>query len=395
MNKALSERLDYIKYFRTKTNEKIFVREGIDTESVKTDNDETKQKIFSVSDLEIYASCPFKYFVKKHIKPVEEKAEDFSLEAIEKGNIYHNILYRFYSQLQEKQIRGGNSEIYIEPKNAGIPVIASIQLESEYESSYIKLLKDIANDELKKIQYSHPFFELEAEEIVGSGNNPGIIEKWLKAELERYEHGWQFLPSLFELGFGLSHHHGKSSAIQAVKINDDFYLRGKIDRIELLFRDNKLFVLIADYKSKSGTIGSFTNSRINKSFQMPLYLIAAKKILEQYYNYQSEIAGAVYYILNPKDEKEKSGLFYLRNNDFYNLPVKGKKSEYIVITDELNNILEETSEICTSIIHSINNHEFPVEPVAGACRYCTYQSICRIDEKGWVENSEDSVSSEL
>ncbi|OGU15637.1 MAG: hypothetical protein A2X61_12100 [Ignavibacteria bacterium GWB2_35_12] len=387
---TFTQSLDYIKYFRNYKIAQIEHVSKIESEIIIDDKEAKKQNTFSVSDLETYASCPFKYFVRKHIKPVEEKIEDYALEATEKGSIYHNILYRFYSTLQDEQIKNENSDILITPKAAGIPVLASVRLFPEKKPYYIKLLKEIADDELKKIQYAHPFFELEAEEIIGTDKKYGVLEAWLKAELKRYNEGWQFLPSLFEFGFGLSFYHGKSSTVQPVKINDDFYLRGKIDRIEFLKQDNKIFLLVADYKSKSGSIGTFTQSTKNTSFQMPLYLLAAKNILEQYYDIHPELAGAVYYILNPKDVQEQPGIFYLKNNDFFKLQIKGRKPGSIVTKNEMDFILEETTEICTSIINSINNREFPVEPKPGACLYCDYKSICRIDEKTWVGfNGED------
>ncbi|MBI5324395.1 MAG: exodeoxyribonuclease V subunit gamma [Ignavibacteriae bacterium] len=390
-NPTLSKNIEYINYYRSrKFNLGEFVLKN--EENIEETLDKEKQKIFSASDLETYISCPFKYFVQKFIKPVEEKAEDYALESIEKGNIYHNILYRFYSSLQQEFIKSGNSEIYIMPKNEGEPIISSVHLVKEKESNYIKLIKEIADDELKKNQYAHPFFELEAEEIIGSQNKPGIVETWLKSEIRKYDEGWQFYPSLFEFPFGLSIHHGKSSAIKPVKINDDFYLRGKIDRIDFMMMNNNLYFLIADYKSSAGSVGSYTKMRKETSFQMPLYLLAAKYILEQNYNVKSQSAGAVYYIINPKIEKNKllNELYYLQNTDVLS-PEKKSSSEYLVPADRLEEILDETEKKCTELIGSINRREFPVKPINNACNYCTYQSICRINEKAFNNSSEGKI----
>ncbi|TAL70259.1 MAG: hypothetical protein EPN82_03235 [Bacteroidetes bacterium] len=389
---SLSKSIEYINFCRKNKKGEIDLTSRLET--VQNDS-EVQQKIFSVSDLETYASCPFKYFVKKQIKPLEEKVEDFTLEAFEKGSIYHNILYRFYSTLQEETIKSGNSEIMILPKSEGFPVIASVYLEKESESGYLKLLKEIAEDELKKIQFVHPFFELEAEEITGSKSKPGILENWLKSEIQRIDSGWQFLPCLFEFGFGLSLHHGKSSAIPPVKICDDFYMRGKIDRIEIGFNNNKPLLLVTDYKSKSTYIKSYTENVIETSFQMPLYMLAAKSILEHYYDIHPELAGALYYILNPIYDKDKlkKELFFLQNTDI--IPMQSKSSaRYYVSSEKMSEILDDSVEKCNSIIESINRREFPVKPVSGACRNCTYQSVCRIDEKGWAGNSEDTFTPE-
>ena len=63
------------------------------------------KKQYSVSQLETYAKCPFKFFTERvlGIKPIEEPTED--VEAIEMGRLLHSILYEFYSTLRDCNIQ--------------------------------------------------------------------------------------------------------------------------------------------------------------------------------------------------------------------------------------------------------------------------------------------------
>ena len=63
-----------------------------------------KDKEYSISQLETYAKCPYKYFAERilFLQPLEEPSEE--IEALEMGTILHNILYEFYKTLHEKEI---------------------------------------------------------------------------------------------------------------------------------------------------------------------------------------------------------------------------------------------------------------------------------------------------
>jgi ATP-dependent helicase/nuclease subunit B len=70
-------------------------------------NDNLKETInreFSVTQLETYAKCPFKYFAERilNLKPIEEPEEE--MEGQELGSLLHAILYEFYTELKKKNI---------------------------------------------------------------------------------------------------------------------------------------------------------------------------------------------------------------------------------------------------------------------------------------------------
>ena len=59
-----------------------------------------KKKRFSVSGLETYAKCPFKYYVEKGLGITEKRPID--LDPILTGNIVHFVLEKYFSAKQTK-----------------------------------------------------------------------------------------------------------------------------------------------------------------------------------------------------------------------------------------------------------------------------------------------------
>ena len=59
-----------------------------------------KNKEYSISQLETYAACPYKYFAERilNLEPLEEPSEE--IEALEMGSLLHSILYEFYTELK-------------------------------------------------------------------------------------------------------------------------------------------------------------------------------------------------------------------------------------------------------------------------------------------------------
>ena len=63
-----------------------------------------KYKEYSISQMETYAKCPYKYFAERvlNLAVVEEPNEE--IEALEMGSLLHNILYEFYKTIRKKRI---------------------------------------------------------------------------------------------------------------------------------------------------------------------------------------------------------------------------------------------------------------------------------------------------
>ena len=57
-----------------------------------------RQRIYSVTELETYAKCPFQYFVDKVLRfSIKEDETEDELSGLEKGSLLHDVLFEFYN----------------------------------------------------------------------------------------------------------------------------------------------------------------------------------------------------------------------------------------------------------------------------------------------------------
>ena len=178
----------------------------------------------SVSRLEEFAQCPFKFFIKSGLRAGERKV--FELDARERGNFQHDVLKIFHEQLQAEKKRWRD----LTPAGARerIKSIADAQMERFRDG----LLRDSPES-----VFSARTMTSALQDFVE------IIVTWMR---EQYE----FDPAQVELGFG-----GPTDATPAWEIDLGEHLRlalqGRIDRVDL-WRDpgsDAALAVVTDYKS--------------------------------------------------------------------------------------------------------------------------------------------------
>jgi ATP-dependent helicase/nuclease subunit B len=178
----------------------------------------------SVSRLEEFAQCPFKFFIRVGLRAGERKA--FELDARERGNFQHDVLKIFHEQLSAEGKRWRD----LEPAAARgrIAKIAAAQMEHFRDG----LFRDSAATVFAARALAESLQDF-VEIIVG----------WMRGQYE-------FDPAAAELGFG-----GKDDDAPAWEIDLGNGLRlalqGRIDRVDL-WRDeenNSAFAVVMDYKS--------------------------------------------------------------------------------------------------------------------------------------------------
>lgn len=344
-------------------------------------------KPYSVTDLEGYKSCPYRFFVRRLLLLQEKEEFDTSLSPLEQGNFLHRILYRFYRVLQDEAMQSGEAHI-LPARTDGMPPLIPIQLDGDDEERYRGILLDIAREEIEQFHFDHVFFELDKEMLLGTEGRPGKLELWLKEELKRVREGWFFLPALFEFGFGGKAVQEGRTEPHPVEVGDGVLLRGKIDRIEIeTHTGGDVEFLIGDYKT--GRLGNLPGNapiRKGESLQMPLYAAAARKLLARHYGLNAEPSGAVYYTLTP--ERNKNG--ETESHRFVLLPKdtplgqtrKSRSSETVAGSEEREQMIAESIHFAKTYIDGITGGRFTVEPVdrAKTCSYCSFHPVCRIRE---------------
>jgi ATP-dependent helicase/nuclease subunit B len=375
--------LNKVSKTNSKKTESTFSDEDSRDDIIRNKLHKLTEHAFSVSELEDYSRCAYHYFAKRILRLQTTEQESFTLTSLETGSLLHAIVYKFYTSVAQLQRNESDVFPYMpeynsEQKQAKYDAIM-VKLHQEKEPEYRKLLDTIAQEELEKIEFDSPFFRLQRDILLGYEDYDGLIQDWLTSELERSLSGWSFLPSLFELGFGMKTKGAVS--LQSIKL-DGLKVQGKIDRIELLKeertdREPIIRFRIADYKTRSA--GADIKDIINGvSFQMPLYILATEKILQENYNLNALHSGSVYYMFNNKDGKNQENVLIPNEELLNDFKIKNTEKHN---RESINGILNNSLELAKQHVGSIAQGEFSIEPInQSVCAYCMYGSICRIKE---------------
>ncbi len=329
-----------------------FIGENLSDE-VKENLNEFSSKEYSISQLETYAKCPYKYFAERilNLEPMKEPSED--IEALEMGSILHSILYSFYKKIRSDGI--------------------TLQHCSEEEFNRAeKLIFQIAEDIIDKANFRSPLTFYEKEKILGINGDKknSILYKFLKYEKENPD---GFIPQYFEFSFGnIDDDNKELYPVKIIKVGD-VSVRGKIDRIDI-DNGNKYFKIV-DYKL-SGKKPTSNELLDGLSLQLPLYLFAAKEMIKAQIESELEPAGAEIYSLKFKEEefgKKLISQIHLAKN---------------TTTEKLIDANKEMIDICLSAIKKyvkeIVEGKFNLSTLSDRenkiCRFCSFRPICRIQE---------------
>lgn len=301
------------------------------------------EKQFSITALEMYLNCPFKYFMQYvlRVETPEDPKEEF--EPKEYGDLLHEILFRLSEKLRaESIILGGCSEDFF---NKAIDYIFAIAYEVADEKKFDRILN--FGDSEKIFGYK------------GERKN-SLLYKFIETERNDSE----FIPSYFEVAFGrLSRNRTDTQLYSSEPIEiGGVKFRGKIDRIDLK-KSNGGFRIV-DYK----TGYMKTQREINelKYIQLPLYAAVAGKLLKEKNGLDAEGSFGFYSL---KYNAEEFG-FHARNIPDYN-GESGDWYEYFF------------SKI-SEAVENISDGKFPLtgikNPEGTICKYCGYKTVCRIKE---------------
>ena len=178
----------------------------------------------SVSRLEEFAQCPFRFFIRSGLRANERKM--FELDARERGNFQHDVLKIFHEQLQSEGIRWRDLEP-VEAR-ARIGQIAAAQME----------------------HFRDGLFRASAETVFAARSLAAALQDFVEVIVGWMRGQYDFDPAAAELGFG-----GKDDLAPAWEIDlgdgHRLALQGRIDRVDLC-RDpdsDAALAVVTDYKS--------------------------------------------------------------------------------------------------------------------------------------------------
>ncbi len=310
----------------------------------------------SATALEQYGECGFKYFSGSILQLKSGKKVRSWFDSPDLGTLFHTIVYRFYSELQTP-----NAAIILKPQKI---------------NEYRTLLIQIAKQELERVHFDHPYYDIEVARLLGDTISDGLLMIWLDNELEKIELGWDFHPYFVELAFG--QFGKKSEVLPAISVYNDVLLRGKIDRVEIREHENTIECIIADYKT--GMIPAKKDIFSGRSLQVPLYIQAARHILQSTFNKPINIMAGVYYSPFATDDSRYVTIPFFAQNGEHLVTAGGYKTLKPLSDIDMENLLVHSSETSYNHLQHIAVGHFPVSPLVSACNKCSYQSVCRIAE---------------
>ena len=317
--------------------------------------------------LERFSACAFAHFLKYGLE-VTERAE-YEFRAMDMGNIIHQALEDFAKELRDKQLEW--SELKDDERDA----IADACLD--------KVAADYGNTILQSSARNHYMIE----------RTRRILRRTVWALQEQLKNG-KFRPEGFEVSIG----------------------GGRIDRLDVMKEDNKVYVKIIDYKT-GNTSFDLVSIYYGLQMQLVVYMDAAMQAEQRKHpDCQIRPAGIFYYnVKDPMLQKEmEEDLDELDPEIFKKLKMNGLVMEDRDVIESLDrttislplsyttkgalrkgsSVASETEfelldayvkKKITDIRESILDGNAEVSPYEmgnrNACTYCPYQGTCGFDRK--------------
>jgi ATP-dependent helicase/nuclease subunit B len=349
----------------------------------------------SVSALEQFASCPFKFFVHFGLRAEERKL--FEADAREQGSFQHKVLAQFHEELQHE----GKIWRDLTPQEARARVG--------------RIARQVAGE------FREGLFGASDQNRFAARSLADALEDFIETII-----GWMqdysFDPRSVELAFG-----GDGDALPAWEIElgngHRLAIRGKIDRVDLAAnpeRDEALCAVI-DYKSGSKRIDPLLLEH-GIQIQLPAYLAALRHVADPrpVFGVRRLVPAGVFYVslrgsyksgasrsdvLNGAREARRLAYRHAgrlrfdalgqfdrqapagRSGQFnYALTNEGKpnrRSADLVEADEFNALLDRVESLLGEMGRRIFTGDASVDPYRKgaevACDFCDSRAICRID----------------
>ncbi len=350
----------------------------------------------SVTRLETYAKCAYEHFLHYGLD-LKERVE-FNFAPSDMGSVFHNALETFTGILKESSILWTDLSDALADEFALEAVKRTI---AGYDAVYASFRSTYLVERISR-----------------------ILKKTVKVLREQIRAG-DFIPTHFELGFS------KTDDLSSLRfqLSDQERMRfmGRIDRVDILEDQDRVYVKIIDYKSGKQ---KFDLAAIYKGEQLQLvvYLNAAME-MEQKAHPDKEVipAGVLYYMLDDPliDADGTESDEEIRKKVFSELKMRGlvnadasvfrrmdrdftDRSQIIPVTVNKDGTPGKQSDVATQeefrVISDYVNRIIPrmgkeilsgrIQATSGKCDFCPYASVCGISgvqDKNALSVSRDEI----
>ena len=344
---------------------------------------------FSATALESLARNRYVFFLEKVLRIKPDRTHEDDTDPMDRGTLVHDILELVYTAIAEQSDwyatptesrasvslaflpqtdpseaendRNGRSTLWKLTQQKTENSIPLAVFDPAKEGELLARARDIAEEEFAKAEQrtsrhlGHPaVWETEKRKL------HQVIENVIRMDIQTTQTENRY-PALFELKFDAKH----NLPVVLERDGQQVPLKGKIDRIDLIFNDAGELdrLLVVDYKGKSKTDNAETIAKktaLNLDCQLALYTFVAQQFFFGAHNVPelNERVQAVYH-LQERDLKKMTRHF-------------GSDKKRLVMTSELADAFLET---LFSNVWKFSNGDLATEPLIAG--YEDYSHICR------------------
>ncbi|MGE4489688.1 MAG: PD-(D/E)XK nuclease family protein [Kiritimatiellales bacterium] len=330
-----------------------------------------KNPEFSATALESLARNRFVFFLEKALSIKPDRTHEDDTDPMDRGSLIHDILEQVYTAVAEQSSwyarKVSNGWKFSQEGEIPLAVFNPNQA-----ADLLALTHSIAEEEFRKAErrpsrhLGHPaVWETEKRKLLQ------IVENFVRMDIETAQSENRY-PALFEMKFDAAH----DLPVVLHRNDDEIQLKGKIDRVDLIFDSNGNLerLLVVDYKSKSrGVPMSQLEKEVALSLdcQLPLYTFAA----------QQKFFGACN---TPELNSMVQAVYHLQERDLKTMTSHFHRKR-LAMTSELN---ETFLNQLFSNVWKLRSGDLATEPLIA--HYDDYSHICRttaIDPKDLLKEA--------
>ncbi len=319
-------------------------------------------RTFSATELESYATCPYRFFLDKVLKLKPPDDLGLAIDYLKRGQAAHEVLAVFHRRVNEALKRPA-SPLELPPEE------------------FDRLLNEVIRQRFEKAP-SNPV-SAALHEV-----DRRMLTQWLgeyRRQCEKYDDLWKRdgtsqVPEFFEVSFGRpARRDGPPSTATPLEFPADgrtIRLSGRIDRIDSGNAAGTPVFNILDYKTGGKAEVTLDSVRLGTTLQLPIYAIAAAELLLHGRNPVPWQAG--YWRVSDKGFGKSRALKMYK--------VEGNRVEPLPKWEEIRGIL---GEVVFALAEGMRRGEFPVFSRNEDCTgFCPFKTVCRINhvrslEKVW------------
>ena len=321
----------------------------------------SEREPYSASRIERYVECGFKFYAENILEIEDPDDVEVTPTPLETGSYVHDVLERFYADLQDEPADG-----------IDLAGFSRDELATHLRESAVEELRD-ADFEYGGLFYERWKAKLFAglDDAGGALYEPGVkphdaperglFATFLDTELSRDSAA---RPHLFEAPFGegLPDSNGGPFTVERPD-GSTVSIRGYIDRVDV-GRDREQPTL-ALYDYKTGKAPYMTKTTGGTTFQLPIYLLAAADVLDGDLFEQGSLSATYYQVRPPNDLKVPRG-------------VESKFDSQAELRRFLADIVPEWLGQIDEAIANGRFHTTLLSARGANCRYCDYRRTCDV-----------------